>query len=105
MIVERSAPHRSRFAFSALQPIPAAAVQRAAALVVPRRDGLIMSDACHVWCLMEARDRDRREHKQWVQRELERLRASAPDEDRIARAAASLRLRRRRRQRLRIGAR
>src|SRR5260221_1290105 len=70
-VVERSAAFRSGFAFSALRPVPPAAVQRATARVVPRRDGMIMSHANHVYCLLEARKRDRTDHRAWVKRELE----------------------------------
>jgi hypothetical protein len=76
-VVERSAPHRSGFAFSALRAVPPAAIQRAVAGIRPNR-GQIMNDACHVWSLLEARERDRREFRVWVKREIERRRATAP---------------------------
>lgn len=76
-VVARGVSHRSGFAFSALRRIPPAAVQRAAARIAPRRDGMIVNPTMHVWSLLEARERDRREHRAWAQQELRRLRAVA----------------------------
>jgi len=75
---ERSTTHRSGFAFSDLRKVPPAAVRRAAARAVPPRDGMIMSHVNHVYCLLQARERDRREHREWVQGKLRRLRATTP---------------------------
>lgn len=78
MVVARSAPRRTGFAFGSLRKVPPAAVQRALARVTRRRNGMIMPHAHHVYGLLQARERDRREHKEWVQQQLQRLRASAP---------------------------
>ena len=39
---------------------------------------MIMSHANHVYCLLQARERDRREHREWVQEKLRWLRATTP---------------------------
>jgi hypothetical protein len=60
-VVERAAAHLGTIAFDALHPVPPAAIQRAAARVPRRRDGLIMSPTMHAWSLLEARRREQEE--------------------------------------------
>lgn len=76
LVVERAAPPIGMIGFSALRPVPRAAIERAAARVPRSRGGLIMSPTNHVWSLLEAKRRDdeQRFGRAARQRDLDRLR-------------------------------
>jgi len=64
-----------------LPRVSTAGIQRAAAALPTRSDKRLLSHTGHVWTILEGRERERaeqREFREWARKEIERRRASAP---------------------------